>query len=271
MKFRGAKKNILASNEEWVAWGELDPLYGVATKREHAQTGPNPWTDDRFYRLGASDWDGFRSKWEQYGLRPGTCVEIGCGAGRMTAHLARYFHTVHGLDVSEGMIDYARPRMPDNVSLHRTAGLEIPMPDGSADAIFSTHVLQHLSSPEAAAAYFQEMHRVLAPRGSIMIHVPIIAWPWGSLLGLHELVHRAKRTLDSWHAQVGRHAFRLGLAKTPPMQVIWYEVPWLYQTLEGLGFCDIEIRILFAASEMAVQHPFVFATRPASYPVPRRV
>src|SRR5579863_2106687 len=114
-----------ASNQEWDAWGKLDPLFGVATIGGHAKTGAQPWTDDSFYELGAADWTIFRSKWEQYGLIPGTCVEIGCGAGRMTVHLARYFDLLHGVDISSGMIEYARLRAPANVTFHLTGGTEI--------------------------------------------------------------------------------------------------------------------------------------------------
>lgn len=105
------------------------------------------------------------------------------------------------------MVEYARNRVPSNVSLHVTDGLEIPLPEASADAIFSTHVLQHFSGLTAAATYFREMRRVLVPGGTVMIHVPIIAWPWGSLLRVHKLVHKAKTVLDSWHARLGRCAF----------------------------------------------------------------
>src|SRR6266849_1990346 len=135
----------LPSNEEWQAWAKLDPLYAVATIHERAKSGGNPWTEASFYQIGAIDWDLFRASWEQYGLSRGTCVEIGCGAGRLTAQLARYFHSVHGLDVSAGMIEYARAHVPSNVSFHVTGGLDIPLPDNSADAIFSAHVLQHMS------------------------------------------------------------------------------------------------------------------------------
>jgi hypothetical protein len=48
--------NSLASNEDWKAWGELDPLTGVAIIRERAKHGANPWTDESFYEVGAIDW-----------------------------------------------------------------------------------------------------------------------------------------------------------------------------------------------------------------------
>jgi ubiquinone/menaquinone biosynthesis C-methylase UbiE len=249
------------SNEEWKAWGKLDPLYGVASIPGHAKNGPNPWTDDNFYELGAIDWDLFRPNWERYGVRRGTCVEIGCGAGRLTAQLARYFDCVHGLDVSGDMIEYARGRVPANVFFHLTGGLEIPLADSSADGIFSAQVLQHLSRKEAAAIYFREMHRVLLPGGTIMLHVPLFVWPRGSFQGIHNLVHTLKCKADRWRTQLGRHAFRLGFTNVPPMQVTSYELTWLYLRLEELSFKQIEIRVLFGGSKMAVQHPFVFATK----------
>jgi SAM-dependent methyltransferase len=254
-------KKSLASNEEWKAWGKLDPLYGVAALPRRAKNGTDPWTDERFYETGAIDWSLFCSRWEQYGVKRNTCVEIGCGAGRMTTHLARYFQRVYGLDVSIDMIEYARTRVPANVLLQVTTGLEIPLPDGSADAVFSTHVLQHFSTTDAAAGYIREMHRVLLPGGTVMLHVPLIVWPWGRLQGVHKLVHGLKCALDRGGAQLKRYAFRLGVTNRPPMQVIWYEASWLHTRLEQLGFRDIEIRVLFGGSTMAVQHPFVFATK----------
>ncbi len=250
-----------ASNEEWQAWGKLDPLYAVAAIDEHAKSGENPWTERSFYEIGATDWDFFRPNWEQYGLTPGTCVEIGCGAGRLTGQLARYFQTVHGLDVSASMIEYARAHMPTNVSFHVTGGLDIPLPENSADAIFSTHVLQHLPSTTAVVAYMHEMYRVLRPGGTAMLHVPLIVWPLGSLLSVHKLVHTLKVFFDRCRTQLGRYAFRFALMKTPPMHVMWCEISWLYHTLQHLGFKDVEIRVLLGGSKMAVQHPFVFARK----------
>jgi ubiquinone/menaquinone biosynthesis C-methylase UbiE len=261
MSDRMKANRSLASNEEWKAWGKFDPLYGVATIPGHAKHGADPWTDESFYEIGAVDWNLFRAKWEQYGVKPGVCVEIGCGAGRLTAHLALYFQCVHGLDVSAGMIEYARPRMPANVSLHTTGGRDIPLPDGSAEAVFSTHVLQHLPDTNAAAAYFREMSRVLLPGGTIMLHVPLIVWPHGTFRGMHKLVHRLKSRVDFCRAQLGRYAFRLGFTDAPPMQVISYELTWLYLRLAESGFHDIEIRVLVGGSRMAAQHPFVFARK----------
>jgi 2-polyprenyl-3-methyl-5-hydroxy-6-metoxy-1,4-benzoquinol methylase len=60
-----------------------------------------PWTDKDFYQLGESDWKDFSRHWEMYGLSRESCLEIGCGAGRITMQLASYFKSVHAIDVSE--------------------------------------------------------------------------------------------------------------------------------------------------------------------------
>jgi hypothetical protein len=79
--------------------------------------------------------------------------------------------------------------------------------------------------------------------------------------GVHKLLQRVKVPLDSWRARLLRFAFRRGLTSAPPMQITWYEIGWLYLTLRKLGFEDIELRILFGGSSMALQHPFVFARK----------
>lgn len=258
---RSTHGKTLASNQEWRAWGDVDPFYGVATKPGRAKGSTTPWAEGEFARLGATDWAFFRPKWEQYGVSRGSCLEIGCGAGRMTVQLAAFFETVYGLDVSPGMLNAARRIVPSNVNLQVSDGVHFPVEDASVSAIFSTHVLQHFSSTHAGAACFGEMYRVLEPGGTIMVHLPVISWPGGSLRRVHYFVHKIKTFMDSRAAGFRRWTLKIGLSRTPPMQVISYEINWLHRTLRHAGFVDIEIRTLLGGSEMAVQHPFVFARK----------
>jgi predicted SAM-dependent methyltransferase len=55
--------------------------------------------------------------------------------------------------------------------------MEIPKPDRSVKAIFSTHVLQHLDSVEAGLAYFQEFYRTLDNGGTLFVHLPLYQFP----------------------------------------------------------------------------------------------
>jgi len=176
----------LKSNQEWKQWGKEDPLYGVASWAGKEKSGSSPWTGEEFYALGESDWRDFLEHWTQYGVCQGTCVEIGCGAGRMTRMLSGFFDHVAAVDVSAEMIARARKTAGSNVEFFLVDDNQIPAESGSTAAVFSTHVLQHLDSVEIGYGYFCEMHRVLRPGGTLMIHIPLYQFPnengpWGPL------------------------------------------------------------------------------------------
>src|SRR5262245_58251070 len=104
---------MVASNREWQLWGRLDPMYAVASWRGKAKDDAAPWTPEEFFALGARDWTDFRKHWERYGLATDSCLEIGCGAGRITKQLAASFQSVHAVDVSDAMVALAREHISD--------------------------------------------------------------------------------------------------------------------------------------------------------------
>src|SRR5258706_15030946 len=108
----GAANSAANSNVEWQAWGEKDPLFGVIPLTGRERDGATPWSDADFYETGRADWDEFQQRWEHYGLTKEACLEIGCGAGRITRDLARGFVHVYCIDVAEGMISLALPTIP---------------------------------------------------------------------------------------------------------------------------------------------------------------
>ena len=98
-------------------------------------------------------------------------LEIGCGVGRMTEHLAETFGEVHGVDVSGEMIARARARPAisrrPNVHLYETDGFSLaPLEDRSLDLAFSFIVFQHVPEKEIVISNIREVRRVLRP-GSI--------------------------------------------------------------------------------------------------------
>src|SRR5437763_371918 len=152
------KKAILSSNIEWKAWAERDPLYAVASCPSKRKEGPAPWTDDEFYELGRSDWQAFHAHWRDYGFSGHSCVEVGCGAGRISKQLVQHFKVVYALDISQHMLEYARQRVTEsNVKFLLTPGAEIPLPNSLVTAAFSCHVFQHFNSLEVARRYFSEI------------------------------------------------------------------------------------------------------------------
>jgi len=168
----------LKTNAEWKQWGKDDPLWGVASWASKQKDGASPWTEQEFYALGESDWQDFSKHWEQYGLNRRCCLEIGCGAGRLTKQLATSFESVCAVDVSEDMIKYARQAVQGaHVEFTVIDGLYLPQSDSSVTAVFSTHVLQHLDAEATGLSYFREFFRVLQVGGSLMVHLPLYQFP----------------------------------------------------------------------------------------------
>jgi SAM-dependent methyltransferase len=245
----------LKSNAEWELWGKDDPLWGVASWANKQKDGASPWTEAEFYALGESDWMDFQRHWQQYGLKKGSCLEIGCGAGRITKQLAMSFDHVYAVDVSEDMIARARKAVDSrNVEFSHIDGLHLPQSDCSVSAIFSSHVLQHLDSIDVGFSYFREFFRVLDAGGTIMIHFPHYEFPvdsgiFGSLMKSQYLAYRA---LSSIKANINRRMGMKTMRGTP------YPIRSLTLFLYDLGFRNIEFR-LFPLKSNGEPHPFVFA------------
>ena len=115
--------------------------------------------------------------------RGGTCVEVGCGPGRMTAALAERFDRVLALDVSPAMLEQARAHVTaTNVTFLAVPGDRLEgIEDRSADAVVCYLVLQHLPSREVVCAYLREFARVLAPQGEAYIQLPVLQGAAGRL------------------------------------------------------------------------------------------
>ncbi len=246
------------SNIEWRKWGEVDPLFGVASWAGKERGGEDPWTDEAFFTLGRSDWQDFFDHWQRYGLDPTACLEIGCGAGRITMHLAKAFETTHAVDISPEMIAYARRHISDpTVHFYVSDGVTLPLASQSVSAVFSTHVFQHFDTLAQATNYFAEIARVLAPGGSLMIHLPIHHWP--SMSSVFNILYGTRKALGTLKARIKRQLIRWGLSR-PMMRGLSYPRAYLFTTLPRLGFENIEIAV-FAAKSNNSPHPFVLAHR----------
>jgi SAM-dependent methyltransferase len=110
----------------------------------------------------------------------GTCVEVGCGPGRMTGVLAERFDRVVAVDVSAGMLDRARDAVTAaNVDFRLVAGDRLDtIEDGIADTLVCYLVLQHLPERRTVLSYLAEFARVLSPAGSAFVQLPVLAAGW---------------------------------------------------------------------------------------------
>jgi len=93
-------------------------------------------------------------------------LEVGCGAGPLTAWLVDQQASVTAIDVSPEMLRLARSRLGDRAAF-QVADLEQPLAfaDSSFDVVVASLVLHYVRDWDAA---LREMRRVLAPGGSVV-------------------------------------------------------------------------------------------------------
>ncbi len=232
----------MKSNVEWKKWGKTDPLFGVASWPGRERGGPNPWTEEEFYAL-SEDWHDFNATWQRNApYRPGTVLEIGSGAGRITRMLATTFEQVIATDVSPDILDFARTRIPaKNVSWVVSDGDRIPSADSSVDAVFSCHVFQHFPSNAHQLHTFKEIHRVLRGGGTFFVHMSLHAFPQvnGPFSRTARVEYAAFKRLSNVRAALRRILMRAG--GTPYMHGVSYEMLPLLADLQNLGFADLSI------------------------------
>jgi SAM-dependent methyltransferase len=265
---------------EWTAWGEHDPLWGAASWCGHGQAGARPWTSEQFYETGRLDWESFFARWQAYRLDTTSCLEIACGAGRITKPMTSAFDHVYAIDISPSMIAKAREHVGDeNVTFIVTDGRSMPLDDDSVTAAFSNHAFHHFDSVDHGAWYFEELVRVLIPGGTLMVNLDVHQHPSPHLMGFGEQFTYVQRSmysgllaLSSLTARLRRQRLLRGGNRSDLfMRFISYEVDWIFLTLDRLGYIDVELSIFPAprppfGSErdelLPRLHPFVFARKP---------
>jgi SAM-dependent methyltransferase len=77
-------------------------------------------------------------------LPPKRTLDVACGTGFVTCHLQG---EVVGLDQSEAMLEVAREQAPAATYVHGD-GIELPLPDGSFERVFTSHFYGHLEDDE---------------------------------------------------------------------------------------------------------------------------
>jgi len=97
-------------------------------------------------------------------------LDVGCGAGPLTASLRDRGAIVTGVEPSSKMLELARQRLGDNVELHQggLGGEPLPFPDAAFDDVIACLVLHYLEDWKGALA---ELRRVLVPGGRLIVAV----------------------------------------------------------------------------------------------------
>jgi SAM-dependent methyltransferase len=158
-KFRSLVKN-------WEVLGDTDPLFGVLS--DPTRHG-GKWDPESFFASGQAHVEKLLRILAdtRASFQPGTCLDFGCGPGRLTIPLSESFRHTVGVDVARPMIRAARRFAPTAARcefvVNRTPDLR-QFRDASFDVVHSCLVLQHIP-PDIAVRYIAEFFRVSRPGG----------------------------------------------------------------------------------------------------------
>jgi len=100
-------------------------------------------------------------------LVAGPVADIGCGPGRVTAHLCDLGLSAFGIDLSPRMIAIAR-RMYPGLRFDVGSMTALDIADGELGGIVAWYSIIHVPSDQLPTV-FAEFHRVLAPGGHLLV------------------------------------------------------------------------------------------------------
>lgn len=126
--------------------------------------------------------------------RPMKVLDVGCGRGELTAHLAQAGHDALGIDPSPDAVAIARSTFP---SARYEAGLlkDVSRPEGGFERIFCLGTIEHLTDDEIAGL-FRDAERLLSKGGLLIVSTCVNRFYykfWSH--GLRRLAARALRRL----------------------------------------------------------------------------
>jgi ubiquinone/menaquinone biosynthesis C-methylase UbiE len=97
----------------------------------------------------------------------GPVLDVGCGTGFATGELARLGVEVSGLDLSPGMLEVARERLPE-LRFEVGSMLALPHADEAFGGVVAWYSTIHVPDPDLPAA-LAELARVLRPDGHLLL------------------------------------------------------------------------------------------------------
>jgi SAM-dependent methyltransferase len=160
--------------KNWEGFAQIDPLWAICVDSSRAG---NMWTREEFFATGVTEVDRVIDHVRKLGLSPDAnapALDFGCGVGRLTRSLNRYFPECWGVDISPTMVRLAKEFNQDRPGcrfwLNEDDDLS-KLPNEKFGFIYSSIVLQHIQR-KYAKRYLSAMIRVLRRDGILVFQVP---------------------------------------------------------------------------------------------------
>jgi SAM-dependent methyltransferase len=238
---QGVAVSLRRHKQAWEDWGSVDALWSILTTPE-ARDGK--WDLEEFWRLGEAEMARVMDVAARLGYPAARreALDFGCGVGRLTRAMTRYFERCIGVYIAESMIEKAgrlNDGYPcrflvndlDNLSQFKAS---------SFDLVYSSLVLQHLPSDTAIKAFIVEFLRVLRPEGALLaFQLPSYVPPRSlrNRLRLRTQAYAALRMLG-----IDRQVLYARLNLRPVMQMNFIPEEDVLAYVASLGAIVLEVR-----------------------------
>ena len=194
--------NLSDLQTTWNGLGGTDPLWAILS---HPDKKGRRWNTEEFFATGVREIESLMSDLRSRSRPLGTraALDFGCGVGRLTQPLWKYFDEVVGVDLSATMVRIAEAhnRAPGRCRyLVNAAPSLAQFPTGSFDLVLSYLTLQHIP-PLYSTSYLREFVRVTRTGGTICVQLP--AAPTTRSAALRVSLSHARNTLWAVLGRVG--------------------------------------------------------------------
>ena len=163
--------------EQWTMLGETEPHWSVLTADKFKADNLDEAALAEFNQSG-QDMTGLVEIFERrtgVSAGRGVCLELGCGTGRITAHLAKRFERVIAVDISPGNLRLCEEHMKaqgiDNVETRLVSDPADFENFPPIDFFFSVIVLQH-NSPPVQKFILDIILKRIRPGGAAFFQIP---------------------------------------------------------------------------------------------------
>ena len=161
----------------WHYLGETEPYWSVITAEKFKQANIQQ-TIDQFYDSGMYDATRLFRTLDRSNIDYtvfNSCLEYGCGLGRVTRWLSEKFDIVYGYDISLAHLksaeSYLNRRHINNTVLRHVKGINDILCLPKVDLVYSILVLQH-NPPPLTSLIIREFIKSLNPGGVALFQVP---------------------------------------------------------------------------------------------------
>lgn len=194
----------------WEHLGKTEPHWSVLTWEKFRSSGEG--TKEEFYNTGKNDVDRLfetlkRNNIDYNSLK--TCLEFGCGVGRVTSWLSKRYEAVIGYDISSSHLYLAQEYFDEkgykNISLNHLRKLSDLDKLPKVDCVFSVIVLQH-NPPPIIRFIIRKLIGALNPGGIAFFQVPTYRQGYKFILKKY-LANEAKKGEMEMHVLPQKEVF----------------------------------------------------------------